>query len=58
MSKSSAIAALQCEPMNPEGTQEGKGYLSPHSHQATPSPYKEPQGSSGREKQGILIPYS
>ena len=58
MSQSSAIAALQCELMNPKGTQEGKEYLPPHSHQATASPYKEPQGSAGCEKHRILIPYS
>ena len=42
---SSAISALQCEPVSPRDTQEGKEYLQPSKHQITAIPYSEPQGS-------------
>ena len=55
MMSQSAIAALQCEPVSPEGTQEGE-YLWSSSHQTAATPYGEPQGSSECEKHRRLAP--
>ena len=40
------IAALQCEPVSPKGTQEGEEYLPSNSHLAEATPWWA-QGSSG-----------
>ena len=44
MSQSSAIVALQFEPVTPKRTQEGE-YLPSSSHQNTATSYSEPQGT-------------
>ena len=41
MSQSSGIAALQCEPGSPKGTQEGDEYLLFNNHQTAATPYSE-----------------
>ena len=51
MSQSSAIAALQYEPVSPEDTQEEE-YLLSSSHQTASTLYSEPRGNSGCESTG------
>ena len=41
ISQLSVIAALQCEPVNTKGTQEGEEYLRPRSHQIAASPWSQ-----------------
>ena len=52
MSQSSAIAALQSEPVSPEDTQEEEEYLLSSSHQTATTLYSEPRGNSGCESTG------
>ena len=48
MSQSSAIATLQCELVNPKGTQEGE-YLRASSLGTTATPYGEPWGKEAQD---------
>ena len=56
MSQSAVVTALQCQLVNPKGTQEEEKYLWSTTHQTAATPYDEPQGSSGCEKHNILAP--
>ena len=54
MSQSSVIATLQCELVNPKGTQEGE-YLRASSLGTTATPYGEPWGNSECENTGYWL---
>ena len=43
------IAALQCEPVSPKGTQEGEEYLPSSIHQTAVTPYGEPWGGGNED---------
>ena len=51
-----SFAVLQCELVNPKGTQEGEELPVIFQLQAAATPYGEPQGSSEHEKKNRIPP--